>query len=134
MSFTPVVFTIEDGNFSVLVRTTNIGTDVPGWALRGLAADIAGSVEGVVREGRKVFIMNHTPTAEQTASLPEMSVCIAGEPVLVYWLAHYIHARGFTPLVACSERRVVETVKADGTVEKVSTFAHAGWRKFFDAV
>ena len=90
-------------------------------------------------EIRDIAFPNVSPTATTAdvsaladrlaAEIPDGSVVMAqGEFSLTYALTRRLRDRGVTVAVACSDRRVVETVKTDGMVEKTAIFTFAGFR------
>lgn len=52
---------------------------------------------------------------------------VGGAPYLMGPLVAALQSAGITPLFAFTERRSVEETLTDGTVRKVSIFAHVGW-------
>jgi hypothetical protein len=122
-------FSVEQAMGALVVRTGNVPTTTTTAMIRGLARDIAGEIAARPEAGAW-FVMNHTPTTAQIASLPARNVCVAGEPVLVYQLVQALSERGLTAVSAVSDRKVIETVNSDGTVTKTSLFEHAGYRAF----
>lgn len=55
------------------------------------------------------------------------SAMVGGAGYFMPYLERALLAQGITPLHAFTVREVVETVKADGTVEKTAVFKHAGF-------
>lgn len=78
--------------------------------------------EAVIKLARENFdrISKESPAA----------VLCQGESVYVYNFVRMLKDAGIKVLAACSERRVVEHRRGDGTVEKVSEFVFAGFREY----
>jgi hypothetical protein len=55
---------------------------------------------------------------------------VQGEFTLVYATLARLRARGIRVVAACTERKVQEVAKSDGTVEKTAIFAFATFRDY----
>ena len=58
------------------------------------------------------------------------AVMLQGEYVFTYRLVNRLKQAGITVLASCSERRVVQSVDAEGNATRVSVFVFAGFREY----
>ena len=93
--------------------------DVPSERLRvdpfASTEDIRAQARGLAAE-----LLAHAPTA----------VFVAGEPRLSFALVALLQAAGVEVVSATTERRAVERLLPDGTVEKVQRFEFCAWMPF----
>ena len=62
------------------------------------------------------------------------SAMVGGAGYFMPYLERALMSKGITPLHAFTVREVVETVKADGSVEKTAVFKHAGFVQASDFI
>lgn len=84
----------------------------------------------------------NVPTANSTADVGSLAetVCqgvadsdtcmVQGEFTLVYAIVKRLRARGVRVVAACSERRVRDELKPDGSTEKVAIFIFVAFRPY----
>ena len=69
-------------------------------------------------------------TSEFIKKVSPVAVLCQWESVYVFHLVTMLKAAGIKVLAACSERKVKESRREDGAVEKVSEFVFAGFREY----
>ncbi len=68
--------------------------------------------------------------AEDVLIMNPACVCCQGEMTLTYHLVNQLKERGILCVAACSERRTQETIRPDGSTEKLQVFDFIGFRAY----